>query len=403
VNRARPVLGGLVVLYFVIGLEVLVMISPFAGFFYAAFDPVLLFLARWPATHWLSDFFLPHMVTPPGSFLRAVRVAGSVLFVGGAAGFLVCAGQVYWSKLARRGPVVGGPYRWIRHPQYLALGATGLGLTILWPRFLTAVLWAVMAALYYALARDEERRMTAQFGDGYRAYAERTGMFLPRPLERALARLPGPRSPAVRAAIGVALLLAITVGGAFALRAVTVRELPVWSDGGPVLALPLLPADELMVQHRMASVLELPEIRDRLPTGAPVLAYVLPVDYVMQGMIADTDPAWRLYQHHQTLPMIADWVFHPFRHLEGGHAGMHHAGMAGTGAMGGMGAGTLRRVIFVQVETRGGELDPAALLATGAPRRPLFFADVDLHALRCERIQELGPGTGWGDVPTPMF
>jgi len=71
------------------------MISPFAGFFYAAFDPVLLFLARSPATHWLADFFLPHMVTPPGTFLRIVRVAGSVLFLGGAAVFLACAGQVY--------------------------------------------------------------------------------------------------------------------------------------------------------------------------------------------------------------------------------------------------------------------------------------------------------------------
>jgi protein-S-isoprenylcysteine O-methyltransferase Ste14 len=403
-NRARPVLGALVVLYFIIGLEVLVMISPFAGFFYAAFDPVLLFLARWPATHWLADFFLPHMVTPPGAFLRLLRVAGSALFLGGAVTFLVCAGQVYGSKLARRGPVVRGLYRWIRHPQYLALAATGLGLTILWPRFLTAVLWAMMAALYYALARDEERRMTAAFGDAYRGHAERTGMFLPAPVERALGHLPGPRGRATRVAGGLALLFAAAVGGAFALRAYTVRELHLWSDGGRVLALPLVPADEPMVEHRMAAVLALPELRDRLPAEGALLAYVMPVDYVMQGMIADTDPAWRLYQHHQTLPMIADWVLHPFRHLEGGHAGMH----GGTqrephhGA-GGMAAGAVRRIILVQVETPAGRADRAAVFATGAARRPLFFADVDLHALRCERVQALGPGTGWGDVPTPTF
>lgn len=395
-NRSRSILGGLVVLYFVIGLEVLVMISPFAAFFYAAFNPVLLFLARWPATHWLADFFLPHMITPPGALLRAVRVAGSVLFVGGAAAFLLCAGQVYWSKLARRGPVVGGPYRWIRHPQYLALAVTGLGLAVLWPRFLTAVLWAVMAALYYALALDEERRMTTRFGEAYGAYAARTGMFLPRRVEGALARLPGLQRRGARAAAGIALLFVCAVGGAFALRAYTVRQLPFWS-GGSVWALPLLPADEPMVEHRMAEVLALPEIHARLPAGAPVLAYVLPVDYVMQGMIADTDPAWRLYQHHQTLPMIADWVFHPFRHLEGGHAGMHHGGQ------GAMGAGALRRIIFVQVDTGGGEVTPAGLLAVAAPRRPLFYADVDLHALRCQAVQDLGPGTGWGSVPTPMF
>lgn len=395
-TRSRSILGGLIVVYFVIGLEVLVMISPFAAFFYAAFNPVLLFLARWPATHWLADFFLPHMITPPGAFLRALRVAGSVLFVSGAAAFLVCAGQVYWSKLARRGPVARGLYRWIRHPQYLALAVTGLGLAILWPRFLTAVLWAVMAALYYALARDEERRMNAQFGEQYGAYTARTGMFLPRQVGQALARLPGPRARGARAALGIALLFAFAVGGAFALRAYTVRELPLWSAGS-VTALPLIPADEPMVEHRMAEVLNLPEIRARLPEGAPVLAYVLPVDYVMQGMIADTDPAWRLYQHHQTLPMIADWVFHPFRHLEGGHAGMHHGGA------GGMGSGTVRRIIFVRVDTPGELATPAALLAVSAPRQPLFFADVDLHTLRCEKVQELGSGTGWGNVPTPMF
>jgi protein-S-isoprenylcysteine O-methyltransferase Ste14 len=375
-NRVRPVLLGLVAAYFAIGLEVLVMISPFAGLFYAAFDPVLLFLARSPATHWLADFFLPHMVTPPGAFLRSVRVAGSMLFLSGAALFLVCAGQVYWSKLARRGPVVGGLYQWVRHPQYLALGATGLGLTILWPRFLTAVLWAVMSALYYALARDEERRMSAQFGDSYQVYLERTGMFLPAQVERAILRLPGPATRGARVAIGVAVLFAISVGGSFALRAYTVHRLPLWSDVG---------------------VLALPEVHERLPAGVPLLAYVMPVDYVMQGMIADTDPAWRLYQHHQTLPMIADWVLHPFRHLEGGHHGMHH------GDMGGMAAGAVRRIIFVRVETPGGEADPAAIFSTSAPRRPLFFADVDLHALRCERVQALGPGTGWGDVPTPVF
>jgi len=152
------------------------------------------------------------------------------------------------------------------------------------------------------------------------------------------------------------------------------------------------------VQHRMADVLELPEIRSRLPEGEQVLAYLLPVDYVMQGMIADTGPDWRLYQHHQTLPMIADWVFHPFRHLEGGHGGMHHPGMTAGGI-----PATLRRIIFVRVETRGGAVTPAALFDMGAPRRPLFLADVDLHEPRCERVQELGPGTGWGDVPTPMF
>jgi protein-S-isoprenylcysteine O-methyltransferase Ste14 len=400
VNRSRGVIGGAVVLYFIIALEVLVMISPFAAFFYAVFNPVLLFLARWPSTAWLADFFLPHMVLPPGLFLKAVRVAGSVLFLGGAVAFLVCAGQVYFHKLARRGPALGGLYAWIRHPQYLSLAVTGLGLAILWPRFLTLVLWTAMVGLYVVLARDEERRMVAAFGDQYQAYMARTGRFLPRPLDRLVARVPGPRPAPLRAALGLAVLLAVALGGAFALRAFTVARLPLWSDGR-VSVLAILPGDEVMLQHRMEDVLALPEVSSRLPRTGAVLAYSVPVQYVMQGMIADTGPAYRLYEHHQTVEMIVDWIFHPFRHLEGGHMGMHHAPAAGGGAP----SLTERRIIFLMVPTAGDAAGVArsSLFGIGAVRVPQFFADVDLHTLTVHDVQPLGPGTGWGRVPTPMF
>jgi protein-S-isoprenylcysteine O-methyltransferase Ste14 len=400
-SKTRPLIGGVIVLYFIIGLEVLVMISPFAAFFYAAFNPFLLLLARWPATHWLADFFLPHMVLPPGPFLKALRVAGSVLFVGGALVFLICAIQVYSHKFSRRGPALGGLYAWIRHPQYAALAITGLGLAILWPRFLTVVLWTVMVGLYYLLARDEERRMVAAFADQYRAYMSRTGMFLPRAVEDVLARIPGLRSPALRVPLALALILALTVGSAFALRAYTVAHLPLWSNGR-VSVLAVLPGDATMLQHRMEDVLQMPEVESRLAkAGGAVLGYIVPVQYVMQGMIADTDPAYRLYEHHQTMPMIADWIFHPFRHLEGGHAMMHHAtvGVAATASP------TVRRIIFLRVASGddGSASQPSSLFALGAVRAPQFFIDVDMHTLTLLEVRELGPGTGWGRVPTPMF
>jgi hypothetical protein len=108
-KRSRGLFGAAVVLYFIIALEVLIMISPFAAFFYAAFNPVLLWFARWPATSWLAAFFLPHMISPPGLLLQTVRIAGSVLLAGGTAVFLVCAGQVYLHKLFQRGPDTGDP------------------------------------------------------------------------------------------------------------------------------------------------------------------------------------------------------------------------------------------------------------------------------------------------------
>jgi protein-S-isoprenylcysteine O-methyltransferase Ste14 len=134
VSTKRTFLGSAIALSFVIAFEVLIMISPFAGFFYTVFNPVLLEVAAHPATRWLSAFFLPHMVSPPGLLLRAVRVLGSALFVVGLALFFICAGQVYAAKFRKKGAVVSGLYAFIRHPQYLALGLAGLGLAILWPR-----------------------------------------------------------------------------------------------------------------------------------------------------------------------------------------------------------------------------------------------------------------------------
>ena len=400
-SGSHPIMGGVIVLYFVIGLEVLIMISPFAAFFYAAFNPILLFLARWPATQWLSAFFLPHMVMPPDAFLMALRVAGSVLLVGGTLVFLICAGQVYFSKFTGRGPALGGLYRWIRHPQYLALAVTGIGLAILWPRFLTAALWAVMVTLYYLLARDEERRMVARFGDQYRHYMETTGRFVPRSLGQLLGRIPLPGQPLLRAALVLLLTFGLSVGAAFALRAYTVGRLPLWSDGR-VTVLPILTGDSVLLEHRMADVLQLPEVRSRLEKGTgAILGYLVPRNYVMQGMIADTDPAWRLYEHHQTLAMISDWVFHPFRHLEGGHSMMHGAKAApGAGAAS---SPTARRLIFLRVQTGESMGSPASLFSINATRVPQFFADVGIHDLTLLQVKDLGAGTGWGLVPTPMF
>ena len=277
----------------------------------------------------MTAFFLPHMVSPPDLLLQVVRVAGSGLFLAGAAMFLVCAGQVYFNKFARKGVALRGIYAYIRHPQYLGLALTGMGLSILWPRFLVVALWALMVGVYYLLARDEQGRMLRQFGDEYRSYMDRTGMFLPKPLEAAFARLL-PRTALLRAWLGFLILTAGSLGGAFALRGYTLAHLPIWSNG-PVSVLAILPGDRVMLDNRMASALELPEIKNRLGAPGPVLAYLMPKDYVMQGMIADTGGEWQLYKRHHTMAMISDWILHPFRHLENGHAAMHHGMGMGQG------------------------------------------------------------------------
>jgi hypothetical protein len=244
--------------------------------------------------------------------------------------------------------------------------------------------------------------MVNQFGDRYRQYMAGTGMFFPRGLEQAAGRLPFPHSRVLRALLGFILLIALAVGGAFALRAYTVARLPLWSQGR-ITALTILPGDSIMLEHRMADLVELPEVRSRLEQiSGPVLVYVVPQQYVMQGMIADTGPQWRLYEHHQTLGMITDWIFHPFRHLQGGHTMMHHD-KGGTTATATAPDGSARRFIFLGIDAPRSSSTSRVIFGINTARVPKFFADIDMHSLELLGIHSLGPGTGWGRVPTPMF
>ena len=404
-EKADVAARGAIILSFVVALEIVIMISPFALFFYAVFNPVLLALDRFAATRWLTAFFLPHMVVSPDPALKAIRVLGSVAFIVGAVAFLACAVQVYAGKLLRTGPATRGLYAAIRHPQYLALGVAGLGLAILWPRFLTLVLLAVMLFLYYLLARDEERRMLARFGDDYRAYMERTGMFLPRLSGRR--PLPAEARRPLTAARGLAIVLALLVamvGAGFAARAYTVRHLPLAAIG-PVDVLTITPEDLAAARDILPAVLETPAVAAKL--GDPrdragrVLAYFIPIDYTMQGMIADTGDEWKLFTRHATIPMITDFVLHPVAHLAEGHghrnAATHGAAMHESPAM-------KRRVIFVGVSAPGRTLaSPADDFGIAVTRRPLFFVDLHLHTGEVLAIRDTAPGSGWGTVPTPMF
>jgi protein-S-isoprenylcysteine O-methyltransferase Ste14 len=392
-NRNKAILNSAIVLYFVICLEILIMISPFAGFFYSVFNPFLLETVKYPATRWLSSFFLPHMVVPPDDFLRFVRIMGSVLFVGGILIFLTCAIQVYVNKFLRKGAVSKGLYRCIRHPQYLGLGLTGIGLSILWPRFLVAVLWLIMILIYYFLARDEERRMLKEHPDTYRQYMDGTGMFLPKKLENLVC--PG---RAFGKAVLFVVLSAFIIGGAFFLRDYTVRHLPLWTDTN-VVALAILPDDLEKMEHRMGDILNMDEVKARLKSNDHYLVYFLPPNYIMQGLIADTGGEWQLYKHRHTIGMFADWIIHPFSHLKGGHHMMHGAeGHAGHS----MTMGVERRLVFLKVDNVTVNR-PYDVFSLSAGRTPEFMVDMDIHTLSIHDLKELPQNTGWGKVPTPIF
>jgi protein-S-isoprenylcysteine O-methyltransferase Ste14 len=399
---------GVIVLYFIVAFEIVIMISPFAFFFYAVFNPFLLALSQSPMTRWLTAFFLPHMIVPPDRLLILIRISGSVFFVAGIVVFLVCALQVYLGKLLKRGVATKGLYALIRHPQYLGLGLAALGLAIMWPRFLTLVLFAVMLFLYYLLAKDEERRMINRFGESYVSYMNRTGTFFPLFFEKGLIRSSkSPQPPGLgKATLIFAMLFVVVIGSGFILRAYTVDHLPL-KEINAVDVIAITREDLKTAEGVLPSVLQTPAIAKKLePTENSkrhrLLAYFIPIDYVMQGMIADTGEDWRLFQQHKTLGMIADYILHPFAHLTEGHA--HHPGTEVHNPSMHESPAMKRRIIFIEVSGTDHQLTSSADdFDINIVQRPLFFVDIHLHTGEILQVKDTPSGSGWGTVPTPIF
>lgn len=284
--------AGAILVFAIAALEVVIMISPFAGFFYAGlrFGSLLGFLSTSPLTAWLDGFFLNHAAVTTSSLLESHRKLGLGLLVVGLVGFLVSAAQVYGNKITGRGVAKGLLYRFVRHPQYLCLGVAGWGLLTVWPRFLPLGIWVTMLFLYAGLARFEERRMAERFGDDYRNWAESRGAFLPgspvrRLFEATFGRL-RPRVLGWAAAYGTCLTLAFSFG--WMLRAYTRTQVAtlVRPEHG-VVVVSAWPKPQVWMAKVLEAATADARVRQHLEQargGAPVVATILPPRYGMKGM-----------------------------------------------------------------------------------------------------------------------
>lgn len=115
---------------------------------------------------------LPLLVQPGGSALVAPVVAGLLVLVG--------MGVQVWAKLilrrsfgvvpANRGVKVRGPYRLVRHPMYFGYMMSHVGLFLLSPLALNAVIYVAAAALQIARILAEERVLSR--AADYREYRD---------------------------------------------------------------------------------------------------------------------------------------------------------------------------------------------------------------------------------------
>lgn len=402
---------GSILIFFIMAFEVMIMISPFAFFFYSVFNPVFKWLDQYTATKWLTSFFLPHMIFPPTLFLKTVRVLGSAFFIIGAISFITCALQVYLGKIFKWGIANKGLYTYIRHPQYLSLGIWGIGMSILWPRFIVLASLSLMFILYYFLAKDEERRMLNRYGESYKQYMSNTGMFFPGSLESRFALHS-------RFAIS-AIIITIVIGAGFLLRVITLNSLPfIFKDN--ITLVSMLPEDNELSLPALNGIIEARALGklSYLKADKDYLGYLMSPDYIMQGMIANTGGEFHLHKQHHTVAMISDWVLHPFQHLrtspsfhmakmhgaDPSVAKRHHCPLGINDPNLNCESCPYRRIIMVEINNDYGKhFSGRQLLSFNTTRTPVYYIDINTKTGDIINAKTVEKTTAWQDVPTPAI
>jgi len=149
------------------------MTLPFASYLILVFADLSVNLPRA-----LLDFFAPYPI------LEKVFVITGL--------FVLVYSAVYLIAKRKSGLVTSGPYRWVRHPQYLGMVLLTLGLTswsvwILNNTFGTGFLspsqtigvWFIEMLAYILLAHIEEQHLSRNHGESFENYKSQVPFFIP--------------------------------------------------------------------------------------------------------------------------------------------------------------------------------------------------------------------------------
>ena len=352
------------VTYVAIVAEILFMISPIALYYYSAYGPSLNVLHTTSATAWLTHFFLPHFSETSSPVLNALPAVGEVLAGAGLVLFLAAFAQLYLARLRGRTLVTRGLYSITPHPQYVALAITGLGTLLVWPRFMVLVAYVATLFLYAALARSEERRCLAQFGERYGRYRSGARRLLPTWL---------PESGGQRIAALWALWLACTVGGiglGFLARDYALHRISaLYEDRLAVLSPGRLSDGELQSALDIARADAAVRARlEALDPSARLVVHVLPDEWHIAD-IPLVPPDERYYDHH----VPPDFPRH------------------------------LLKVLFTRARTHAEDASGLEIVKRAYGREPIVMVRVDLDRRTVTSVEEPPAHVFWGDIPTPLF
>jgi protein-S-isoprenylcysteine O-methyltransferase Ste14 len=104
----------------------------------------------------------------------------SALFIGGGFWLISAAWPVLYRAQRDSVLAITGPYKSVRHPQYVGFVLVMFGFLIEWPTILTLAMFPVLVFMYWRLSMSEEKEALATFGERYAAYKRTTPAFFPR-------------------------------------------------------------------------------------------------------------------------------------------------------------------------------------------------------------------------------
>jgi len=384
-------------LYGLVMIEVVIMISPFAFYWYSLYAPTLQGLHRWRATAWMEAFFLPHSVITTSRALEFMRWrVGSWAFGLGLLAALICAVQVYGTKLFKHRAATGWMYKYIRHPFYASLAVAGFGLLTIWPRIIILVLYLGMLFLYYFLARFEEKQVETAHPE-YAEYRKRTGMFLPGNPGGKLFRLFFAWIPnrGLALAASSAVIVVLVLGGALALRRDTIAHTS--TDLLPqdrTLAIAIWPTPPDRIQQVVSAALQDDRVRTALEKeqGAAFTAHLLPNDYGMVSMFADVDTDHRMFSK-VSVRRITSWLGFAVPSVDPRHKNRIMGSPQDD-----------YKVVFSRVDEPGDtQLPVSKVTYLSAKMTPVVIAYVDGANPVVDNVLIPPRRSFWGDITMPMF
>jgi protein-S-isoprenylcysteine O-methyltransferase Ste14 len=145
----------------------------------------LLGLCFWISTiaYLLSATWIQWVTLQLPPWLRWSGMAGGTVCFGFLCWTLTCLGKNFTDTIVTKPKAVlvtTGPYRWIRHPFYIAVAFLMLTVALMAANWFIGLIGLSIAVLFVIRSKKEERNLIKKFGDQYRRYKAVTGAFLPK-------------------------------------------------------------------------------------------------------------------------------------------------------------------------------------------------------------------------------